>query len=289
MEKRRKGRHGKHMSKPIYLTEAMKQECLAEMSQALDKMNLFDGKIKYSANYYWPQEKDENGKPIPDVVTVIFSKTAKRKQDALIREFATEIGWHGFVRRDEDDPTVFYIDDIAVFPQEVTGASIRPDQFKYERWEDETLTPEQRASCRYHGHSHVSMSTSPSGTDDQYQMDKLSRLRGAGLSPEMLTAFMEQNHDSLFYIFMIWNKRGEVTARVFDVLNNRYYSGDEVIIKTEDNPELDAFLAEARAQVTTPSSEKKSDHKNAPAIPEQSYIPDWYRRQYGYGYDDYKN
>lgn len=238
------------MSKPIYFTPQMKREVLAEFAKSLEVMNFMDGKIKYETSYYWPKDKDENGKEIEDFVTVIFSKQAKEKQDLLVREFSTEVGWHGIVRRDEKDPKTFWIDDIIVFPQKVTGATVTPDQKEYEMWLMQ-LPDEQFGHCRYHGHSHVNMATSPSGTDDAFQLNTLKKLRGDGLQPEEQAKFLEQLGETAFYIFMIWNKRGESNVRVYDMMTNRYYTGSEVHVQTEDEHNWADFLAAAKSCVTS--------------------------------------
>lgn len=274
------------MSKPIYFTPAMRQEVLEEFEAQLDSMNFVDGEIKYTTSYYWPAEKDGRGKEIPDTVTVVFSKTAKAKQDILIQHFKTEIGWHGVVRRDAEDPTVFYVDDILVFPQRVTGATVTPDQAAYQEWLMK-LPDEQFQTCRYHGHSHVEMAVSPSGTDNQFQKDTVNQYRGAGMKPEAQEAFLESLGDSAFYIFMIWNKRGDVNARVYDIQNNKFYSGKEVVLQWEEDEELDAFLKDAEAKVSTVSYQwqgaSKQNKTYTPSIPAQT------QHKQPYHYDEYED
>lgn len=296
------------MSKPIYFTPQMKREVLAEFAKSLEAMNFMDGKIKYETSYYWPKDKDENGKEIEDFATVIFSKQAKEKQDLLVREFSTEVGWHGIVRRDEKDPKTFWIDDIIVFPQKVTGATVTPDQREYETWLMQ-LPDDQFSHCRYHGHSHVNMATSPSGTDDTFQLDTLKKLRGDGLQPEEQAKFIEQLGDTAFYIFMIWNKRGESNVRVYDMMTNRYYTGSEVHVQTEDEHNWADFLTEAKSRVTSsvyayqgysPAYQRQAAAQNPPAISGQTQMAgfksgsedkdkdkDHRRYPYEYGYDYY--
>lgn len=236
------------MSKPIYMTPAMREEVLREFAEQLDSINLLGGKIKYETSYYWPKEKDENGKEIPDQITVRFSKQAQIKQEALIREFTTEVGWHGVAHRDPEDQKVFHIDDIIVFPQEVTGSNVTPDQAAYSRWLMQ-LPDDQFNFCRYHGHSHVNMGVSPSGTDDRWQADTLKRMRGEGMSAEEQRTFVEAMGENAFYIFMIWNKRGEVNVKVYDLMTNHFYEDKEVQIRFEDVPDLREFLADAKSKV----------------------------------------
>lgn len=265
------------MSKPIYMTPAMREEVIREFTEHLDSINLTNGKLKYETSYYWPREKDENGKEIEDRVTVRFSKQAKLKQDALIREFSTEVGWHGLVHRDPDDQKVFHIDDIIVFPQRVTGSTVTPDQWQYSQWLM-SLPDAEFNSCRYHGHSHVNMSVGPSGTDDKWQADTLKRMRGDGLSAEAQQNFVDEMGDSAFYIFMIWNKRGDVNVKVYDLMTNHFYEEKEVDIQFDDVLDLSDFLADAKAKVQTTtytyqSKPPASAPKYPPAIPQPPKPP----------------
>lgn len=227
------------MSKPIRITDAMKKEIMEDVAKKLDSMVLADGKATLDLNYYYP------GK---DKATVIFSRIAWEKQVRLVDEFSSEVGWHGLVRRDPDDATKFYIDDLITFPQEVTGATVTPTQGEYDRW-NAMLPPEQRNTMRYHGHSHVNMGTSPSGTDTTFQKDIIGRLNGDGFTPEERQRMMEELGDSAFYIFMIWNKRREHYARIFDLYNNIEYGTSEVDIVHDGEDPLADFIADAKSKV----------------------------------------
>lgn len=229
------------MSKPIRVTQAMKDEIMAEVAKKLDNMMLFDGKQTLPIDYHYP------GK---DHATVVFSRLAWEKQLRLVDEFSSEIGWHGLVHRDADDPSVFYIDDLLVFPQEVTGATVTPEQGAYDRW-NAMLPPEQRNTMRYHGHSHVRMGTTPSSTDNTFQKDLIGRLNGDGYTEEVRQRMMEELGESAFYIFMIWNKSREFNVRIFDLYNNVFYEGKEVSIIADGMDDLNDFLADAKAKVKT--------------------------------------
>lgn len=241
------------MSKPIKLTPDMIEECVSEFRTKLNAMQMFDGKIKYETTYEYTKQKDAAGKEIPDTAKVVFSKIAYEKQKKLIDGFSSEVAWNGICRRDQDDPSVFYIDDIIVFPQVVTGSTVTPNQKEYELWLMQ-LPQEQFDHCRYHGHSHVNMSTGPSGTDDRCQQEILGRLYGDGFAEADREKIMEQLGDSAFYIFMIWNKRGEHHVRIFDTWTNTFYDGKEVIVEVEGGNDLDEFMKEARDKVSTYTS-----------------------------------
>lgn len=227
------------MSKPIRITQAMKKEIMEDVAKRLDSMVLSDGKATLDLNYYYP------GK---DKATVVFSRIAWEKQIRLVDEFSSEVGWHGLVRRDPEDATKFYIDDLITFPQEVTGATVTPTQGEYDRW-NAMLPPEQRNTMRYHGHSHVNMGTSPSGTDTTFQKDIIGRLNGDGFTPEERERILEELGDSAFYIFMIWNKSRQHYARIFDLYNNIEYGTGEVDIIHDGEDPLADFIADAKSKV----------------------------------------
>lgn len=231
------------MSKPIRLTEKMKQECLEDFTKQLNEVTLFDGKAEYKFNYYYPGKAR---------ATVVFTQLAWAKQNRLVQEFSSEVGWHGIAKRDADAPSKFIIEDLLVFPQEVTSATVVPEQGKYDIWNC-TLPPEQKAHLRYHGHSHVNMSTSPSTTDNTFQNGIIGRLNGDGYTDEARQEAIQELGDTAFYIFMIWNKRGEHNVRIFDLYDNVYYDNTEVDIIVEGQEGLDAFMADAKAKVTNKS------------------------------------
>lgn len=287
------------MSKPIYVTQAMREEIVAEFTKKVDAMNFLDGKIEYSTSYYWPKPTDETGKEMPDTVKVIFSELAFRKQKLLVDSFSGEVAWRGLCRRDAEDPKVFYIDDILIFKQDVTGASVRTEQDEEEQFLLSDMTAEERMACRYHGHSHVDMSVSPSGTDNKFQIDVVDGYRGKGLTPERWVKTEAEMGDKNFYIFMIWNKRGDVNVRVFDIWNNRLYADKEVIIET-NQADLSDFLAEAKSKVrekTYSSYTNNYTKPTPPAIPSktgggQTTIPQFrapydYPEEYDFQYGGY--
>lgn len=150
-------------------------------------------------------------------VEIIFEKEAYKKICALVDTCEKEIAWHGFVKRESEK--VFVIIDIAVFPQIVTGSTVDTDDEKYSVWYSQ-LNDEQYCSCQFHGHSHVNMGVTPSGTDKAYQQ-----------------AVLEQNQSS-FYIFGIFNKSKRHWFNIYDKENNVLYEDDDIDVKvyaeTED-------------------------------------------------------
>lgn len=216
-----RGRKKKHMSKKIKLSEQDVQELQLEFYKHLMAMKMLDGKISF--NKTLPSNKDNKR------ATVEFSGKAFAKMTRLVAEFASEVAWHGTAFRDEQDPTKFYIDDILVYPQKVTGSTVNTDQEKYQTWLYE-LEDDVFNNIRMQGHSHVNFSTSPSGVDLAHQEQIISQLE-----------------EDMFYIFMIWNKRLDRTIMIYDYANNIFYENADI-----DVPGMEmSFVTEAKKAVET--------------------------------------
>lgn len=218
---KRRGRKKQSMSKKIRFTEQEIVELQREFYEHLMKAKMLDGNITFSKK----MASDKVGKR----ATVEFSTKAFAKMIRLIADFSTEVAWHGTARRDENDPAKFYIDDILVYPQTVTGGTVNTDQAKYETWLYK-LEDDQFNNLRMQGHSHVNFQTFASGTDLEHQRK-----------------IIDQLEDGMFYIFMIWNKRLERNVMIYDYANNVYYENSDV-----DIPGMEfSFLTDARKQVET--------------------------------------
>ena len=142
-----------------------------------------------------PKQKDSCSK-----ATIIYEELAWKKMCALIRTCDKEVAWHYLCRRGELT-NEFIIEDIILFPQTVTGATVTSDDLEYAMWVSD-LSDEVFAKINGHGHSHVNMGTSPSGVDTQYQRDMINN----GLRK--------------FYIFAIWNKSGSNWHTIYDPTEN---------------------------------------------------------------------
>jgi hypothetical protein len=85
---------------------------------------------------------------------VWFTLKAYRKTLALVTEFSDEVGWHGAVSR--LGVNEFVIEDIFVYPQQVTGSTVSTEQAAYTEWlyglDDDTF-----GKIRMQGHSHVNI------------------------------------------------------------------------------------------------------------------------------------
>lgn len=188
-------------------------------------MKMFDGKLNYTKNFKWDGE---------DRASVVFSALAFAKMTMLVQNFTSEVAWHGVAYRDEKEKNKFYITDILVYPQVVTGSTVNTDQDAYQTWlythEDEVFN-----NIRMQGHSHVDFSTTPSGVDTTHQEKILSQI-----------------DDGMFYIFMIWNKKFERNVKIFDMANNTLYETADVdIFIGDEGCDLNAFIKDAKELVKT--------------------------------------
>lgn len=208
------------MSRPIKLTPDLLSKLATEFVEAASKIRMFDGKIDFSQTYTW--EDDEKA-------TVIFDPVAYTKMMRLIDMFSDEVAWHGTVVR--EDEKVFRITDILVYPQVVTGATVNTDQEAYTEWLY-ALPDEQFNAVRMQGHSHVNMGVTPSSTDCTHQESILAQLG-----------------DEDYYIFMIWNKKGDRTIKIYDLANNTLYETADVSVKIGDFDGEAEFEAQAKELV----------------------------------------
>lgn len=216
------------MSKPIKITEELISSALKEFGEKLRSWKMMDGEIKYSKSFVWDEE---------DKAHIVFHPDAFAKMTMLVQSFDSEVAWHGTAHRDEEDETTFYIDDILVYPQLVTGATVNTDQEKYQEWlyshEDEVFN-----NIRMQGHSHVNFGTTPSGVDLTHQ-EKI----------------LDQLDDDMFYIFMIWNRKFERTIKIYDLKNNTLYENKDIAIRVGDRGlTLDEFVKDAKTKVVSKST-----------------------------------
>lgn len=204
-----------------------------------------------------------------------FSLKAWTKMRALVDQYETEIQWHGLVER--TGVNEFLVTDILIFPHKVTGATVTSDYEEYQKWlfdlEDETFE-----QLRFHGHSHVNMGVTPSGTDTTYRRGIVDGFPS-----------ISESTDS-FYIFFITNKSMSFNVEIYDLQNNALYSTDEVVVEvqTDSDEFLSEFLAEAKSCVSqktcTPASSSKHADSTANTKSYSNYDENWFRRLYGGSY-----
>lgn len=192
------------MAKRLRLTSKQKKQMLNEYAQQLENMTLLDAAYTAKESFKFESKK----KPI-----IKFSEKTKLIIKELVKQCGKEIAWNGLVNYDKTTNT-YEVYDILIFPQIVTGTSVDVDETKYAMWLA-SLTNEQLEHMRFHGHSHVNMAVRPSGVDTGYQKEMLSM----------------QIKD--YYIFMIFNKSGNMYACIYDVEHNAFYEDDDIIVEEE--------------------------------------------------------
>lgn len=212
------------MSKIIKMTPEHIEECKRDFEESLRNAKLSDGRISFSKSFSSIDRK----------ARVMFTEIAWLKMQTLIREFNNEVAWHGIAMRGDDDD--YIISDILVYPQEVTGATVTTDQEKYQMWlmshEDDVFN-----NIRMQGHSHVNMQVTPSGVDTS-----------------LYDRILDQLDDTMFYIFMIYNKRGDKTIKIYDMAKNVMFDTSDVTVAImDDGTGTEKFLRDAKEMVKTKS------------------------------------
>ncbi|MBQ0014743.1 MAG: hypothetical protein KBS82_05425 [Oscillospiraceae bacterium] len=217
------------MSKIIKMTQDYIEKCKQDFCDALNKeleenKKVADGKITFTHMLPTVEEK----------ANIYFSSVAWLKMKLLVSEFSSEVAWHGLAERGGEGTNDYYITDILVYPQEVTGATVNTDQEGYEKWLME-LDDEVFNSVRMQGHSHVNMGTTPSTVDISHQ-----------------ERILEQLDDDMFYIFLIWNKKDEHTAKIYDMQKNILFEDKDIEIGfLEDDIDICSFIENYETVVTT--------------------------------------
>ena len=209
------------MSKPIKLTEEIQEEFLNKVKEELEKMKVYGGALKIEQK-------------LPEIdrkAMVWFTPVAFSKMLSLIMVSDKEVAWLCTAERyGELNDDIYVIDDVLVYPQEVTGATVESADDLYNEWYD-SLPVETLLKIKCNCHSHVNMSTSPSGTDDNDVKKVLNNMTG-----------------DMFRIFMIWNKRLEYSARIYDLGKNVLFENDDISVNVLE-AEIGDFLADVKDKV----------------------------------------
>ena len=186
--------------KPIILTDEIKAEYKKEFEAYIETLRTSEANITFSRAI----------KPIAtDAVKpkVFFTPEAWIKTRSLIDHTSDEVQWHGLVRKEDN---VYLIYDIILPPQTVSGTTSNTDQVKYNDWI--MSQPDDIFNyIRMHGHSHVNMPVSPSGTDTTLYNNILQMLSKTD-----------------YYIFMIMNKRDDITIMLYDMAQNTMFDTKDI-------------------------------------------------------------
>lgn len=212
---------------------------LLEMEQTLTKKKFQGGNDREVTLKFKMSDAHDNRNAI-----IEFTPKAWIKMRSLVDSFSSEVQWHGTVVRKNEN--TFVVKDILIFPHEVTGTTVVSNQEGYEEWLND-LDDETFNSCRFHGHSHVNMGVTPSGVDMNYRHNVLDNFG------------LPNDTTDLFYIFLITNKRGEISAEIYDLQNNALYSTNEIDVDVvvDDDEYLSEFISEAKSVVKDANIAKK--------------------------------
>lgn len=200
--------------------EDIKPDIKEKLLEELDKRTYFNTEeitLKVDIKEIIASQLTENlTEPMIRITSSAFTKLRY-----LVNEHNHEVAWHGIVDRDTENST-YTITDILIYPQDTTGATVESIDGEYEQWLME-VPEEDFNNMRMQGHSHVNMSVGPSGTDEQYYIDLLSQVRD-------------------YYIVMITNKKGANHIRLYDKINNCYWTGLTLEVCSDDGQPIDSWL-----------------------------------------------
>lgn len=181
--------------KPIKVTQQTKDELLKKFMEELS--NTRPGIATDSFTFKLTSPIDKEKVTVPELY---MTAEAWAKMKIIVECSSEEVAWHGTVEK--YDSHKYLISDVELYPQTVTGVTVVTDDEKYATW-CAKMPAAKMNKIRFQGHSHVNMGTTPSGTDTTYY-DQLLQIIP----------------DDDFYIFCIYNKRGDSTWIVYDMAQN---------------------------------------------------------------------
>lgn len=188
--------------KRIKITKEFKKELLKDFTKYLDTLEA-GKKIEYT----YKEDNFQTEKP-----KVILSQKAYIKIKTLVSKATGEVGWNGSVTRNGNE---FIVEDIFVYPQTVTPATVTCDEIETATWLM-SLPTEIFNKLRFQAHSHVNMGISPSGVDTT-----------------MYSKYLQNLGEDDFYIFMIFNKKDEYYIEINDNKTNTIYYKNDIIVEIE--------------------------------------------------------
>ena len=208
------------MSRRLNITEADTEALVAQFRQ---KLLDYQGSAKsitipVADLYTIPKVKEKQ--------QVLISPTAWAKMYHLVQFTNKEIAWHCLVKHIKKD--TYYIYDVLVYPQKVTGTTVDTDDTAYTLWR-QNLTTNVVTYLKGQGHSHVNMSVNPSGVDTGYYQDIINCLR-----------------PDAYYVFLIMNKAGNIYCQIADKKNNIFYENTdcEVQVYTSKKEKIADWVAD---------------------------------------------
>lgn len=214
---------------------SIKQQALADFQAMLEKLSDTPEKLLDTISF---REKYVLGPQNIQQQVIYITASAYLKMLTYVLTTEKELAWHGTVLTDlEKHPNKYFITDVFLYPQTVTGATVTTDQEKYNTWTQD-LDDDTFNNMRFQGHSHVRMGVTPSGVDTTFYEDLVQNL-----------------HNGEFYIFMILNKSQDMYFRIYDTKNNIMYDKEDitVIVLDSDNENL---IEDAKVSIKENISER---------------------------------
>lgn len=197
--------------KPIKLTQQEKDKYL---QQFVDKFKKELENFVFNKNESSITVKTGIGEVLKDKILIIFSQEAYLRMQALVESYNTEVGWYGLC--DRIDEKTFRVYDVKLCRQYVDGGKVdTEDEDTLEFFN--SLSDDEADHMHFQAHSHVNMSTTASCIDLQNQADVVQNMGNSG-----------------FYIFQIWNKKGDINTYLYDIDNNTFYDRKDIDIDIED-------------------------------------------------------
>lgn len=194
--------------KKINMDDSFRQDLITKFTDYVNKTKFTSNIINFSATIDNEVKLRDNETP-----TVYISASAYLKMMLYVRDTDIEIAWHGVVERNKEQ-NWYHIKDVFLYPQIIRATTVDTDQEKYQEWLQSIEDDEVFNNIRFQGHSHVNMSTYPSGTDTN-----------------MYDNFLQVLPKNDYYIFMIMNKRGEITCLIYDLAKNAIYETADINIR----------------------------------------------------------
>ena len=254
--------------KPINLTQEteieLMKKCLQKIHEGIEKYKFDMNETKFSFSMDMCEEAKEK-------ITILYSQDAYLKMNFLVDHYSTEVGWYGLVEKLSDK--LYRVYDVKLCKQYVNGGKVDTEDEDTLEFFD-SLTDDEIEHMHFQAHSHVNFSTVASGVDLANQHDVLKNMGKSG-----------------FYIFQIWNKKGDINTYLYDVDANTFYDKKDVVLEVETGDKtLTQWVAETEDLVQTkkivqyyPEKYYPKQEKKKKKDEENVYLPGYWN---GINYDD---
>lgn len=219
----------------------IKQQALLDFKAMLDKLDATPEKFLDPLSF---KEKYTLGPTNINKQNVYITTSAYLKMLSYVFKSEKEIAWHGTVLTDfKKYPDKYFITDVFLYPQTISGTTVTTDQTKYNDWttnlDDNTFN-----NMRLQGHSHVNMAVSPSAVDTTFMEDLIHTF-----------------HNGEFYIFMIMNKKQDLYFCIYDTANNILYEKEDIQVTIISDENKD-FIADINTEFKEHITERTYQYNN---------------------------